>query len=105
MRSIAVLPEQRARYPRQDQARSHIARGWHRLCLEVGRCSGVRMVLTSGRHKRKGAAIMVLAAVSSSLSLLGWIIIGGLAGAVAGKIMRGRSEEHTSELQSRRDLV
>lgn len=32
---------------------------------------------------------MVLAAVSSSLSLLGWIIIGGLAGAVAGKIMRG----------------
>lgn len=32
---------------------------------------------------------MVLAAVSSSLSLLGWIIIGGLAGAVAGRIMRG----------------
>ena len=32
---------------------------------------------------------MVLAAVSSSLSLLGWIIIGGLAGAVAGKVMRG----------------
>ena len=32
---------------------------------------------------------MVLAAVSSSLSLLGWIIIGGLAGAVAGRVMRG----------------
>lgn len=32
---------------------------------------------------------MVLAAVSSSLSLLGWIIIGGLAGAIAGRVMRG----------------
>lgn len=32
---------------------------------------------------------MVLAAVSSSLSLLGWIIIGGLAGWLAGKVMRG----------------
>ena len=33
---------------------------------------------------------MVLAAVSLNLSLLGWIIIGGLAGAVAGKVMRGQ---------------
>lgn len=32
---------------------------------------------------------MVLAAVSSSLSLLGWVIIGGLAGWLAGKVMRG----------------
>ena len=32
---------------------------------------------------------MVLAAISSSLSLLGWIIIGGLAGFVAGKVIRG----------------
>lgn len=32
---------------------------------------------------------MVLAEVSSSLDLLGWVIIGGLAGAFAGKVMRG----------------
>ncbi len=32
---------------------------------------------------------MTLAAVTSTLGLLGWIIIGGLAGAVAGRVMRG----------------
>jgi uncharacterized membrane protein YeaQ/YmgE (transglycosylase-associated protein family) len=34
--------------------------------------------------------IMVLAALHSTLSLLGWIIVGGLAGAFAGKVMRGQ---------------
>jgi uncharacterized membrane protein YeaQ/YmgE (transglycosylase-associated protein family) len=33
--------------------------------------------------------VMVLAEISSTLSLLGWIIIGGLAGALAGRVMRG----------------
>lgn len=33
--------------------------------------------------------MLILAAISSSVGLLGWIIIGGLAGAVAGKVMRG----------------
>ncbi len=33
--------------------------------------------------------LIVLAEVSSDLSLLGWVIIGGLAGAFAGKVMRG----------------
>lgn len=32
---------------------------------------------------------MVLAAVSSTLGWIGWIIVGGLAGMIAGKLMRG----------------
>ncbi len=33
--------------------------------------------------------MLILAEISSSVGLLGWIIIGGLAGALAGKVMRG----------------
>ncbi len=32
---------------------------------------------------------MVLAAITSTLGWIGWIIIGGLAGAVAGMVVRG----------------
>lgn len=32
---------------------------------------------------------MVLAAISSSVGLIGWLIIGGLAGALAGRVMSG----------------
>jgi uncharacterized membrane protein YeaQ/YmgE (transglycosylase-associated protein family) len=35
-------------------------------------------------------AFMVLAAISSSVNWIGWIIIGALAGALAGRVMRGR---------------
>jgi len=35
-------------------------------------------------------AFLVLAAISSSVGWIGWIIIGGLAGALAGRVMRGR---------------
>jgi len=34
--------------------------------------------------------LFVLAEISSTLGLLGWIIVGGLAGAVAGRLMRGQ---------------
>lgn len=34
-------------------------------------------------------AMMILAAVSSTLGWIGWIIVGGLAGMFAGMIMRG----------------
>lgn len=33
--------------------------------------------------------MLILAEISSSVGLLGWIIIGGLAGALAGRVMRG----------------
>ena len=32
---------------------------------------------------------MVLAAVTSTVGVLGWIIIGGLAGALAGRVVKG----------------
>jgi uncharacterized membrane protein YeaQ/YmgE (transglycosylase-associated protein family) len=32
---------------------------------------------------------MVLAAINSSVGWLGWIIIGGIAGAIAGRLVRG----------------
>jgi uncharacterized membrane protein YeaQ/YmgE (transglycosylase-associated protein family) len=32
---------------------------------------------------------MALAAINSTVGWLGWIIIGGIAGAVAGRVMRG----------------
>lgn len=32
---------------------------------------------------------VVLAAISSSVGWVGWIIIGGIAGAIAGRVMRG----------------
>ena len=35
-------------------------------------------------------AFLVLAAITSSVGWIGWIIIGGLAGALAGRVMRGR---------------
>jgi uncharacterized membrane protein YeaQ/YmgE (transglycosylase-associated protein family) len=35
-------------------------------------------------------AFMVLAAISSSVGWIGWIIIGAIAGALAGRVMRGR---------------
>ncbi len=34
--------------------------------------------------------LFALAEITSTLGLLGWIIVGGLAGAVAGKLMRGQ---------------
>jgi uncharacterized membrane protein YeaQ/YmgE (transglycosylase-associated protein family) len=34
--------------------------------------------------------IMVLAAISSSVNWIGWIIIGAIAGALAGRVIRGR---------------
>jgi uncharacterized membrane protein YeaQ/YmgE (transglycosylase-associated protein family) len=33
---------------------------------------------------------MVLAAVVSTVGFVGWLIIGGLAGALAGRVMRGK---------------
>jgi uncharacterized membrane protein YeaQ/YmgE (transglycosylase-associated protein family) len=35
-------------------------------------------------------AFIVLAAISSSVGWIGWIIIGAIAGALAGRVMRGR---------------
>ena len=35
-------------------------------------------------------AFMVLAAVTSSVNWIGWILIGAIAGALAGRVMRGR---------------
>jgi uncharacterized membrane protein YeaQ/YmgE (transglycosylase-associated protein family) len=35
-------------------------------------------------------AFIILAAISSSVNWLGWIIIGAIAGALAGRVMRGR---------------
>lgn len=35
-------------------------------------------------------AFLVLAAISSSVNWIGWIIIGAIAGALAGRVMRGR---------------
>lgn len=32
---------------------------------------------------------MVLAAINSTLGFIGWLIIGGIAGALAGRVMRG----------------
>jgi uncharacterized membrane protein YeaQ/YmgE (transglycosylase-associated protein family) len=34
--------------------------------------------------------VMVLAAISSSVNWIGWILIGAIAGALAGRVMRGR---------------
>ena len=39
--------------------------------------------------QEKGIDVMVLAAVISTVGLLGWLIIGGLAGALAGRVVRG----------------
>lgn len=39
--------------------------------------------------QEKGIHDMVLAAIVSTVGFLGWLIIGGLAGALAGRVMRG----------------
>src|SRR6185369_8855061 len=38
---------------------------------------------------RKDVYVMVVAAVISTVGILGWIIIGGLAGALAGRVVKG----------------
>src|SRR5579859_5057617 len=50
----------------------------------------MRWLTIGQRMVEKGKRCMfTLAAITSSVGFIGWLIIGGLAGALAGRVMRG----------------